>query len=40
MGPITYSAKSHGSPGFARMSKGNVAEKRFVPLTGWTAAQE
>jgi len=40
MGPITYSEKSHGSPGFARMSKGNVAEKRFVPLTGWTAAQE
>lgn len=40
MGPITYSAQSHGSPGFARMSKGNVEEQRFVPLTGWTAVQE
>jgi branched-chain amino acid transport system substrate-binding protein len=35
-GPITYSAESHGSPGFCRMLKGDVANTRFVPLTDWT----
>jgi branched-chain amino acid transport system substrate-binding protein len=37
MGPITYTATSHGSPGYARMIKGDVKNKIFVPLTGWKA---
>jgi branched-chain amino acid transport system substrate-binding protein len=37
MGPITYSATSHGSPGFARMTRGDLANKRFLPVTGWNA---
>jgi hypothetical protein len=37
MGPISYSATSHGTPGFARMTKGDVAAKKFIPLTGWRA---
>jgi branched-chain amino acid transport system substrate-binding protein len=37
MGPITYSATSHGSPGYARMTKGDVKNKRFVTLTDWKA---
>jgi branched-chain amino acid transport system substrate-binding protein len=37
MGPISYSATSHGSPGFARMTKGDLQKKQFVPLTGWRA---
>jgi len=40
MGPITYSATSHGSPGFARMTRGDLKKKCFVPLTGWTAIKE
>ena len=35
MGPISYTASSHGSPGYARMTKADVKSKRFVPLTGW-----
>lgn len=35
MGPISYSASSHGSPGYARMTKGDTENMRFVPLTGW-----
>lgn len=37
MGTISYSATSHGSPGFARMTKGDVGKKAFIPLTGWRA---
>lgn len=37
MGPISYSANSHGTPGFARMTKGDVEKKKFIPLTGWRA---
>jgi len=37
MGPISFSATSHGTPGFARMTKGDVAKKQFIPLTGWRA---
>ncbi len=37
MGPITYTATSHGSPGYARMTKGDVKNKRFVTLSGWKA---
>lgn len=40
MGPISYSPKSHGSPGFARMTKGDVANKRFIPLTGWRSVEK
>jgi hypothetical protein len=40
MGPISYSATSHGSPGFARMTKGDVAKKMFFPLTGWRAVRK
>ncbi len=40
MGPITYSATSHGSPGFARMTKGDLEKKCFVPLTDWTEVKE
>jgi branched-chain amino acid transport system substrate-binding protein len=40
MGPISYSATSHGSPGYARMVKGDIANKRFVPLTGWKYIQK
>jgi branched-chain amino acid transport system substrate-binding protein len=39
MGPITYSATSHGSPGFCRMVKGDLEKKRFVPLTDWRAVK-
>ncbi len=35
MGPITYTSASHGSPGYVRMTKSDVANKRFIPLTGW-----
>jgi len=35
MGPITYSAKSHGSPGYARMTRGDVKNKKFIVLTPW-----
>ena len=37
MGPITYTAASHGSPGYARMTKGDVKNKRFITLSGWKA---
>lgn len=37
MGPISYSATSHGSPGFARMTRGDLEKKQFIPLTGWRA---
>ncbi len=37
MGPISFSATSHGTPGFARMTKGDVGKKKFIPLTGWRA---
>jgi len=40
MGPITYSSTSHGSPGFARMTKGDLEKKCFVPLSDWTAVKE
>jgi branched-chain amino acid transport system substrate-binding protein len=39
MGPITYSATSHGSPGFARMTRGDLEKKCFVPLTDWRAVK-
>ncbi len=39
MGPITYSPTSHGSPGFARMTRGDLEEQRFVPLTDWRAIE-
>ncbi|MBM4347068.1 MAG: hypothetical protein FJ107_02940, partial [Deltaproteobacteria bacterium] len=35
MGPITYTSASHGSPGYVLMTKSDVANKRFIPLTGW-----
>ena len=35
MGPITYSAKSHGSPGYARMTRGNLKKMTFEVLTKW-----
>jgi len=35
MGPISFSPSSHGSPGFARMTKGDTVNKKFIPLTGW-----
>lgn len=37
MGPISFSPESHGTPGYARMTKGDVANKKFIPLTGWRA---
>jgi len=37
MGPITYTATSHGSPGYARMTQGDVKNKRFITLSGWKA---
>lgn len=37
MGPISFSPNSHGTPGSARMTKADVANKRFVPITGWKA---
>jgi len=37
MGPISFSPTSHGTPGFARMTKGDVEKKKFIPLTGWRA---
>jgi branched-chain amino acid transport system substrate-binding protein len=37
MGPVSFSATSHGTPGFARMTKGDVGKKKFIPLTGWRA---
>jgi branched-chain amino acid transport system substrate-binding protein len=37
MGPISFSATSHGTPGFGRMTKGDVGKKKFIPLTGWRA---
>lgn len=37
MGPISYSPTSHGSPGYARMTRGDLEKKMFVPLTGWRA---
>ena len=40
MGPITYSPTSHGSPGFARMTRGDMVNKRFTPLTGWKAVSQ
>lgn len=40
MGPVTYTSKSHGSPGYARMTKGEVDKMRFIPLTDWTLVQE
>jgi branched-chain amino acid transport system substrate-binding protein len=40
MGAVSYSAKSHGSPGYARMTKGDVGKMRFVPLTKWTLVQQ
>ena len=40
MGPISYSPTSHGTPGFARMTKGDVAAKKFIPLTGWRAVDK
>lgn len=36
MGPVSYSAKSHGSPGYARMTQGNVKTMSFKVLTDWT----
>ena len=35
MGPISYSATSHGTPGYARMVKGDTKNMRFIPLTDW-----
>ncbi len=35
MGPISYSRTSHGSPGFARMTRGDTINKKFIALTGW-----
>ncbi len=35
MGSVSYSAASHGSPGYARMTKGDVKNMRFVPLSEW-----
>ena len=35
MGPISYSPTSHGSPGYARMVKGDTKNMRFIPLTDW-----
>lgn len=40
MGPVSYSAKSHGSPGYARMTKGDVEKMRFIPLTEWKLVQQ
>jgi branched-chain amino acid transport system substrate-binding protein len=37
MGPISFSSTSHGTPGFARMTKGDVEKRKFIPLTGWRA---
>jgi branched-chain amino acid transport system substrate-binding protein len=37
MGPVSYSSTSHGSPGFARMTKGDPESAKFVPLTEWRA---
>ena len=37
MGPISFSSTSHGTPGFARMTNGDVGKKKFIPLTGWRA---
>jgi hypothetical protein len=37
MGPISFSPESHGTPGYARMTKGDVANKKFIPLTSWRA---
>jgi branched-chain amino acid transport system substrate-binding protein len=37
MGPISFSPDSHGTLGFARMTKGDVENRRFIPLTGWRA---
>ncbi|MEW6267512.1 MAG: ABC transporter substrate-binding protein [Thermodesulfobacteriota bacterium] len=39
MGPISYSAKSHGSPGYARMTKGDVEQQRFIPITDWQSVE-
>ncbi|MDQ7781931.1 MAG: ABC transporter substrate-binding protein [Desulfomonilaceae bacterium] len=39
MGSVSYSAESHGSPGYARMTKGDVEKMRFVPLTEWKLVQ-
>jgi len=35
MGPVSYSATSHGSPGYARMTKGDTKNMRFIKLTDW-----
>jgi len=35
MGPISYSVDSHGSPGYARMTKGDTANMQFIKLTDW-----
>jgi len=35
MGAITYTSTSHGSPGYARMTKADLVNKRFIPLTEW-----
>lgn len=40
MGPVTYTAKSHGSPGYARMTKGDPDKMRFDVLTEWKLVQQ
>ena len=35
MGPISYSSDSHGSPGYARMIKGDTKNMQFIKLTDW-----
>lgn len=37
MGPVSFSAASHGTPGFARMTKGDTEKMKFIPLTDWRA---
>jgi hypothetical protein len=39
MGPISYSPTSHGSPGYARMVKGDTKNMRFIVLTDWKYIQ-
>ena len=40
MGSVSYSSESHGSPGYARMTKGDVKKMQFIPLTDWKLVQQ
>jgi branched-chain amino acid transport system substrate-binding protein len=40
MGPVSYSAESHDTPGYARMTQGDAKNMRFKVLTDWTYIKE